>query len=492
MLRGSPIRYWETLGVRRMPDLTRRRPKVQRGSAKRAIFLALVLFADGLFFGVYGALGQPYTGDEITFRVYKGTIGVIALVILANSLLHGLKDRYRPTTADLTYLAVASAVSLSVLIGWVRYPGSEAMGRYVTLFVTLTVPLICLALATRRRDLDRLAQPLVVLSAAVAVLMLVARLRGSLAAGPQALSEGSTSGVGGASHLVIGTAMAAAFSIHLLGLVRDRRPVPRVIHAAIISTALFLVVDSGSRGALVSVVAVTLVTLTLGNGLWRHPVISMAVLMAGFYGWSLLSSLRTTNLGIQKIQALAGVDATASGGRSSLFDVAWHMYLRSPFIGNGVGSFSEELGEYTYPHNLVMELMVDYGTIGLVAAILGVVWFVRAIRSGLTADSQGVNLVAAISLATLVGMMFSGTYLTYGTAWLAVGILALRCGRAGTFVANPAVVTPDPRLAALGGRPLAHHHRSGNGRRTASSRPISRERTSRSGLQSSRPGTRQP
>lgn len=58
------------------------------------------------------------------------------------------------------------------------------------------------------------------------------------------------------------------------------------------------------------------------------------------------------------------------GGRSQMIYDSIKMFLNSPLIGNGVGSFSElhnSVGYFNrvYPHNIILELLAENGIIGL-------------------------------------------------------------------------------------------------------------------------------
>lgn len=59
--------------------------------------------------------------------------------------------------------------------------------------------------------------------------------------------------------------------------------------------------------------------------------------------------------------------------RINMFDAAYQMWLESPFIGNGVGSFAVS---YTgidikmYPHNIFLEVLAEVGLVGFSILIM--------------------------------------------------------------------------------------------------------------------------
>lgn len=390
------------------------------------VFLALAVFSDGLFFGGYGAVGATYVGsDDTTYRLFKAAFGLIAIALCVNSAFGALARRRRASTADMIFGWVLAAVAVSVAVGVVRYPGTEWMHRFATLFVTLSVPMALLAFSVRVEHIVRAVRPLLVVSTCVTVLMLMARLRGQTEVDLNGSTATYFSGVGGASHLVVGAAMSYAFVVHLLALLHARSLLARALHTSVVIAAVYLIVDSGSRGALFAIFVGSLVVVIVGGGLSRRPLVSLALVVAAGIGWSYLTAVPTQSFGTQKIQGIFSEDGDLVGDRAHFFETAWQMFLGSPVVGNGVGSFSSRFGEFVYPHNLVLDLMVDYGIFGLAAALLGGVWLVKVVRSVLVTGGTGEQFVAGIAVVVVSGMLFSGSYLTQGNLWLLLGILRL-------------------------------------------------------------------
>lgn len=73
-------------------------------------------------------------------------------------------------------------------------------------------------------------------------------------------------------------------------------------------------------------------------------------------------------------------DAFQESGRSALFSRAWREYADSPILGQGMGNFATmnatrvTLANRTtgnYPHNIILEVMSELGTIGLILFVVG-------------------------------------------------------------------------------------------------------------------------
>jgi O-antigen ligase len=56
--------------------------------------------------------------------------------------------------------------------------------------------------------------------------------------------------------------------------------------------------------------------------------------------------------------------------RLVLYNLAIDSFKSSPIIGNGIGSFSNIIGVYYYPHNIIIELLNDFGFIGFAIAFV--------------------------------------------------------------------------------------------------------------------------
>jgi O-antigen ligase len=85
----------------------------------------------------------------------------------------------------------------------------------------------------------------------------------------------------------------------------------------------------------------------------------------------------------------ASAAADASSGRLEMWQGALALILRQPLFGYGAGQYRfagpESGGRYNHPHNLFLQLLVEWGAIGtlLFLAVAGLMWwrFHRAVRS---------------------------------------------------------------------------------------------------------------
>ena len=67
-------------------------------------------------------------------------------------------------------------------------------------------------------------------------------------------------------------------------------------------------------------------------------------------------------------------------GRFDIWQNAWNMFLAKPRLGHGAGYFHSVYG--TYPHNIILDVLVTYGIIGLLAiGILMLLPFYKLVKS---------------------------------------------------------------------------------------------------------------
>lgn len=59
--------------------------------------------------------------------------------------------------------------------------------------------------------------------------------------------------------------------------------------------------------------------------------------------------------------------------RVCLWATAWNEFLKSPFVGNGCLSYQIKY-EYTFPHNIILEALADYGIVGTVLMVTIIIY----------------------------------------------------------------------------------------------------------------------
>ncbi len=158
----------------------------------------------------------------------------------------------------------------------------------------------------------------------------------------------------------------------------------KYLRAAVVLTMLGAVFPTGSRGPLIaSLIGATIFFWHFYKSkpnfqlklILASAVIMISVLLSMPYIYGTITNYisRDTN-----------ENAFVESGRSALFSRAWSEYMDSPLVGQGMGNFARKgvstaaLGKRrtgNYPHNIILEVMSELGTFGLI-------FFIIALRPG--------------------------------------------------------------------------------------------------------------
>lgn len=159
----------------------------------------------------------------------------------------------------------------------------------------------------------------------------------------------------------------------------------------------FIVIKDASRGSLLCVGVMVIITLTffMKKKKYRWYAISSLFLLAGLiilFGRSLFSSflLRMEAQGVQ------------DGARFEIWAGAWDVFLKSHGLGIGMGSMTAVLGELNhygigYAHCLLLEALVE-GGVFIAALIVG--FLCGLIRATLSEPEKNVRIIMFMTLIT--------------------------------------------------------------------------------------------
>lgn len=199
----------------------------------------------------------------------------------------------------------------------------------------------------------------------------------------------------------------------------------RLSSIGVFALAALLIVRCGSRGGLLSFSIATAV-----YGVTAKTSLVNKLLMMAAMGVATGIALTYTDAGQQAVDVFQGriVEQTMENrylsGRDDLWLQALEMIAERPLLGWGLDGF--RANSWNYPHNILMEVTAEGGTVGLLL-LLNVIyaWWqdarkraYRVLRSDLAAlvltfmaaqtsgdlfDSRGVFLTCALSLPSIIG-----------------------------------------------------------------------------------------
>jgi O-antigen ligase len=214
-------------------------------------------------------------------------------------------------------------------------------------------------------------------------------------------------------------------------------PRGRVRNFATVSLPLCLVtlVGAGSRGPVVAfaVSLVTLLSLAAANRQLRRR---LGMLVTGLVAAAIVVPFVVPGSAIGR--SLSTIVGSASGlssnGRSSLWAAAYAQLAHHALVGIGTGGFGSLHLGLPYPHNILLEIGLELGIVGLlVFAVMAGSMTVRLTRlwrwtSG--EERMTVSLLIALEVSAVVNAFFSGALPDNSDVWkwggVAVGMYAFQ------------------------------------------------------------------
>jgi O-antigen ligase len=207
---------------------------------------------------------------------------------------------------------------------------------------------------------------------------------------------------------------------------------PRAGYVAAATLLLGLSFWTGSRGAIFAALA-ALPICAMISPIFRRPR-ALGIWLVSLLAGAMLAAplpLPASNFGMQRvISSAANVEANAdalSSGRLTMWRGTLLKIKQRPFFGYGESQFRSQVPEarsaFNHPHNAPLQILLQWGVIGLVLLlILGSMLAFRiysAVQAAPTPTAPAIGVMAAV----LVFSLYDGTlYYPYPIAMLAASI----------------------------------------------------------------------
>ena len=107
-------------------------------------------------------------------------------------------------------------------------------------------------------------------------------------------------------------------------------------------------------------------------------------------------------------------------GRENIYQLIIKAITDNPVLGIGIAGDRLLIGGYA--HNLLLEVLVDFGLI--IGSILIVTLLLLIAKNLLTKDSERYNMIIIWISLGLVPLIVSGSYLTNTNFWILLGLMA--------------------------------------------------------------------
>jgi O-antigen ligase len=199
----------------------------------------------------------------------------------------------------------------------------------------------------------------------------------------------------------------------------------------------FVLAIGGGRGPLLATVLPLLIPVALGIRLTARKIFYsptqlsvLVLLLATAIGFVLYGEITGHRLAtFERLERLVESEARGSEAiRGNLYAEASGVWLQAPVVGHGAGGWTSATGrpdEVRYPHNIVAELLVEGGMVGLMLFVALVATALRGVSfERLRRDPQAVCAVMLFANG-LLNAMLSADLPGNRAMFLAIGLLAL-------------------------------------------------------------------
>lgn len=393
--------------------LRRKRGEQQkRGRTKSITALALLLSGFGTFgfCSIMNLLNMAWAGSiwSVSLALYIVLLALVCIIVFLKNV-----QAFRLTFASFALLAFVALFVLSFQITSDNNVGAE---NYFRLFCSTAFPgvLAGMLLSDRQyRDFVwRYLDPIVIVFTASTALYL--------------LNDGRFSEKYALDYQVAGymAAVALGFTVILM-LECDCRTVFRLFDSGIWKTCRGILVPiqfvqvmlcGGRGGALLALIFIVYYLYRrFSQGVSIKTILLFLVCIACSAALYLFILENQNDFGVQRITS--GYD-----NRTSVYMLILDSIADNPIFGYGAYGYSAVIGGAEYPHNIVLELLLTFGLLGLPfeLLLLGLVGF-RTKRERTFSDTPW---LIALVLYVFVRLMVSATLLSMTEFWFVCGFLS--------------------------------------------------------------------
>ncbi|WP_413378019.1 O-antigen ligase family protein [Alkalihalobacillus sp. 1P02AB] len=135
--------------------------------------------------------------------------------------------------------------------------------------------------------------------------------------------------------------------------------------------------------------------------------LSFYLILGSFFIWSLYEPLqRVFQSRVINLMFNRGDKGIHTAGRDSLYEHSINMIKEKPIMGYGLNGFAVDWGR-SYPHNLVLELMIEIGVLGLIFFLIIMFYSLYLI---LKLRNTKLLILSGLPLYMVIVQMFSGGF----------------------------------------------------------------------------------
>lgn len=384
--------------------------------------ITLYLFSEALFFGTLALFSIKSSSSYALYHfIFAAVISIVFLFVLIQK---SVKSNQKIYTIKILIVGLVVFLFMCILYSYGKFGNSPLLLSTIRLFVIYTIPAVILGLTVNEYDIKKIFNKISYINIYLSICFLVAFATNETVDGLDMFH-----GIAGATHLTIGYTMSTLFAFNFIKFVINKKILKKSFYLFLMVFNILLIILSGSRGALVSVLMVSFI-MAIIYFVKKGKFFRLAFLIIAVSFISVLLINRNPNysFAVERILSLFNSDfEQSSSGRDLLYNAALKNFFESPIYGEGIGSFSYEVGFYYYPHNIILEILNDFGLIGLLVFLFlslkifnKIIWILK--------QDITTHIIAFFFINVFIQMMFSGSYLVTSQLWL-TGIIILTLNR---------------------------------------------------------------
>lgn len=396
--------------------------------------LVIGLLKIELFFSISAILGYTYIGSESSpiYLIFMIGIGILNIAIV----LWEVFRTGRLLIKDISLIiGIPFLVLISYLFAIIEYGYAEDINRYFNNFLAFSFPSIYIGFYYGKNNKEK---EIINLTPILQISMLLLTI-GSIASIiiPVLRGVGFTQ-LGGASYQSASYYAAFSFGLNVYYLVWGenhnrlhfmRSRLYRILSVILIPIQIVSVIIPGGRGAFVQLFVYIIITLieVLRERKRKKTIVFLFSLIMLALVIILISPYLMENDFFQRgfnrvlsfVSPSGGINWEETSGRKAIYEEAIDLFKKSPLIGYGLFGYNYQISIRQYPHNIILEVLLQGGIIYLLIFVLLLLKIFIKIFKLIKIDNKWREILF-LFIYPLTGLMFSGSYLSTSIFWFVV------------------------------------------------------------------------
>lgn len=215
----------------------------------------------------------------------------------------------------------------------------------------------------------------------------------------------------------------------------------KIFYIFMIILLSFLMIATGSKGPIISMILAILISkiyiLTSKNRFIKKNIIKNMIytiiflIIAWFFIKFIILKIMPEEFLVERFSMINGYGMS---GRDKLYDIAIESIKNKPLFGYGVGSYSYismGIDARYYPHNILLETLVELGFIGIIVLLIPWVKILKNLI-GLIINrysSKSIELFLTLFMYYLINSMVSGDFTGNSNLYLYIALIDISLSR---------------------------------------------------------------